>query len=89
MNLIGLEAVRLPYCLTVLGEAMGCEINMGTKNRQPSVTASPYPKNLDGAAVPADLLQENRIPAITPAIKIVQEKVGPDVPIIGGMEGPF
>lgn len=87
-ELSGLEAVRLPYCLTVLGEAMGCEINMGTKNRQPSVTASPYPKNLDGAAVPADLLQKGRIPAVLEAIKIVREKVGPDVPIIGGMEGP-
>ncbi len=87
-ELSGLEAVRLPYCLTVLGEAMGCEISMGTKNRQPSVTASPYPKNLDGAAVPADLLQRNRIPAVIEAIKIVREKVGPDVPIIGGMEGP-
>src|SRR5665811_1538644 len=34
-ELSGLEAVRIPYCLTVLVEAMGCEINMGTKNRQP------------------------------------------------------
>lgn len=87
-ELSGLEAVRLPYCLTVLVEAMGCEINMGTKNRQPSVTDSPYPKSLDGAAVPADLLQRGRIPAVLEAIKIVREKVGPDVPIIGGMEGP-
>jgi [methyl-Co(III) methanol-specific corrinoid protein]:coenzyme M methyltransferase len=87
-ELSGLEAVRLPYCLTVLVEAMGCEINMGTKNRQPSVTDNPYPKSLDGASVPADLLQRGRIPAVLEAIKIVREKVGPDVPIIGGMEGP-
>jgi [methyl-Co(III) methanol-specific corrinoid protein]:coenzyme M methyltransferase len=87
-ELSGLEAVRLPYCLTVLVEAMGCEINMGTKNRQPSVTAHPYPKDLEGAAIPADLLQRGRIPAVLEAIKIVREKVGPDVPIIGGMEGP-
>ncbi|SRR5450759_3271353 len=33
-ELSGLEAVRLPYCLTVLAEATGCEVNMGTKNRQ-------------------------------------------------------
>jgi len=33
-ELSGLEAVRIPYCLTVLVEAMGCEINIGTKNRQ-------------------------------------------------------
>lgn len=88
-ELSGLEAVRLPYCLTVLVEAMGCEINMGTKNRQPSVVAHPYPKSLDDAAIPADLLQRGRIPAVLEAIKIVREKVGPDVPIIGGMEGPI
>ncbi len=85
----GLEAVRVPYCLTVLVEAMGCEINMGTKNRQPSVTGHPYPKDLEGAAIPADLLQRGRIPAVLEAIKIIREKVGPDVPIIGGMEGPI
>ncbi|WP_292376525.1 methylcobamide:CoM methyltransferase MtaA [Methanosarcina sp. UBA411] len=88
-ELSGLEAVRLPYCLTVLVEAMGCEINMGTKNRQPSVVAHPYPKSLDDAAIPTDLLQRGRIPAVLEAIKIVREKVGPDVPIIGGMEGPI
>jgi [methyl-Co(III) methanol-specific corrinoid protein]:coenzyme M methyltransferase len=68
---------------------MGCEINMGTKNRQPSVTAHPYPKDLEGAAVPADLLQRGRIPVVLEAIKIIREKVGSDVPIIGGMEGPI
>ena len=88
-ELSGLEAVRIPYCLTVLVEAMGCEINMGTKNRQPSVTAHPYPKDLEGAAIPEDLLQRGRIPAVLEAIKIIREKVGPDVPIIGGMEGPI
>ncbi len=88
-ELSGLEAVRIPYCLTVLVEAMGCEINMGTKNRQPSVTDHPYPKDLEGAAIPADLLQRGRIPAVLEAIKIIREKVGPDVPIIGGMEGPI
>jgi [methyl-Co(III) methanol-specific corrinoid protein]:coenzyme M methyltransferase len=88
-ELSGLEAVRIPYCLTVLVEAMGCEINMGTKNRQPSVTGHPYPKELEGAAVPADLLQKGRIPVVLEAIKIIREKVGPDVPVIGGMEGPI
>lgn len=87
-ELSGLEAVRIPYCLTVLVEAMGCGINMGTKNRQPSVIENPYPKSMDGAAIPEDLLQKGRIPVVLEAIKLIREKVGPDVPIIGGMEGP-
>lgn len=84
----GLEAVRVPYCLTVLAEAMGCEVNMGTKNRQPSVTAHPYPKDLEGMEMPENLLDMDRIQAVLSAIKIIRERVGPDVPIIGGMEGP-
>lgn len=87
-ELSGLEAVRVPYCLTVLAEAMGCEVNMGTKNRQPSVTAHPYPKDLEGMKMPENLLDKGRIPAILGAIKIIRDRVGPDVPIIGGMEGP-
>ena len=87
-ELSGLEAVRIPYCLTVLAEAMGCEVNMGTKNRQPSVTAHPYPKDLEGMKMPENLLDMGRIRAVLDAIKIIRERVGPDVPIIGGMEGP-
>ncbi|AKB36187.1 Methylcobalamin:coenzyme M methyltransferase, methanol-specific [Methanosarcina siciliae C2J] len=87
-ELSGLEAVRVPYCLTVLAQAMGCEVNMGTKNRQPSVTAHPYPKDLGGLKMPDNLLGTGRIPVVLEAIKIIREKVGPDVPVVGGMEGP-
>jgi len=89
-ELAGLEAVRLPYCLTVLAEAMGCDINMGTKNRQPSVIGHPFdkPEKLEEFEMP-DLANAGRIPAVIEAIKISREKVGPDVPIIAGMEGPI
>jgi [methyl-Co(III) methanol-specific corrinoid protein]:coenzyme M methyltransferase len=88
-ELSGLEAVRVPYCLTVLAEAVGCEVNMGTISRQPSVTAHPYPKDLEGMEMPENLLDKGRIQAVLGAIKIIRERVGPDVPIIGGIEGPI
>ena len=89
-ELAGLEAVRLPYCLTVLAEAMGCGVNMGTKNRQPSVIAHPYEKpEMLGDAVKPDLKTAGRIPAVIEAIKMARERIGPDVPIIAGMEGPI
>ncbi|MDG6243526.1 MAG: methylcobamide:CoM methyltransferase MtaA [Methanolobus sp.] len=84
----GLEGVRAPYCLTVLAEAMGCTVNMGTKNRQPSVTDHPYPKGVDDLKMPENLLATGRIPAVLEAMKIMREKVGDEVPIIAGMEGP-
>jgi [methyl-Co(III) methanol/glycine betaine-specific corrinoid protein]:coenzyme M methyltransferase len=86
-EITGLEGVRYPYCLTVLAEAMGCEVNMGTKERQPSVTDHPYPKGTDDLKMPENLLGEGRIPVVLEATKIIKEKVGDDVPVIAGMEG--
>ncbi len=85
----GLEGVRAPYCLTVLAEAMGCEVNMGTKNRQPSITGHPYPKGVDNLAMPDNLFEQGRIPAVMEAMKLMRDKVGDEVPIIAGMEGPI
>lgn len=85
----GLEAVRFPYCLTVLAEAMGCEVNMGTRERQPSVTEHPYPKGVSDLAMPENFLGQGRIPVVIEAAKLIKEKVGDDLPIIAGMEGPI
>ncbi|MCS3923422.1 methylcobamide:CoM methyltransferase MtaA [Methanosalsum natronophilum] len=84
-----LEAVRYPYCLTVLAEALGCEVNMGTKNRQPSITDHPYKKGLDREDLPENLLESGRIPAVFEATNIIKEKVDESVPLIAGMEGPI
>ncbi len=40
----GLEALRLPYCLSILAQAMGYIINIGAKNRQSSVIEHLIPK---------------------------------------------
>jgi [methyl-Co(III) methanol-specific corrinoid protein]:coenzyme M methyltransferase len=61
---------------------------MGTKNRQPSVTAHPYTKDLEDMKMPENLLDMGRIRAVLESIKIIRDKVGPDVPVIGGLEGP-
>ncbi|MCD4703863.1 MAG: MtaA/CmuA family methyltransferase [Methanosarcinaceae archaeon] len=87
-EMAGLEGVRYPYCLTVLAEAMGCEINFGTKDRQPSVIGHPYPNGVDNLIMPDDLSSKGRIPVVTEATKIIREKVGDNVPLIAGMEGP-
>ncbi|MBC7085854.1 MAG: MtaA/CmuA family methyltransferase [Methanomethylovorans sp.] len=85
----GLEGVRAPYCLTVLAQAMGCEVNMGTKNRQPSVTGHPYQDGIANLKMPDNLLSQGRIPAVLEAMKILKEKTDGKVPVIAGMEGPI
>ncbi len=87
---IGFEAVRIPYCLTVLLEAMGCEIEKGDATRQTSVSGHPYNsrKPLPINKFSKDVLSKGRIPTMIQAIKIIKETVGDKVPIIAGAEGP-
>ncbi|NYT13743.1 MAG: MtaA/CmuA family methyltransferase [Candidatus Methanofastidiosa archaeon] len=87
---IGFEAVRIPYCLTVLLEALGCEIEKGDTTRQAAIRGHPYNsrKPIPIGEVPEDILSKGRIPIMLEAIKIIKDAVGENVPIIAGSEGP-
>lgn len=87
---IGFEAVRVPYCLTVLLEALGCDIMEGERARQPSIRSHPYNSRqpLEPKPIPEDLLEKGRLPTVLGAIGKIREEVGGSVPIIAGAEGP-
>ncbi|MCI6024476.1 MAG: hypothetical protein MRZ10_00850, partial [Methanomassiliicoccales archaeon] len=38
---LGLESVRVPYCLTYEAEALGCRIDFGKRNSTPMVKTNP------------------------------------------------
>lgn len=82
-KLAGLEAARIPFCLTVQAEALGCKINMGTADRQPSVEGHPAAPPEE---VPSDFLSKGRIPAVMKATELMKQY--PDLPKMVGMEGP-
>lgn len=84
----GLEAVRIPYCLTVLSQAMGCDVNMGTSDIQPSIISHPAVRNIDEIKVPDNLIERGRIPVVLESTILLKETVGNEPPIIAGLEGP-
>ena len=93
-EIAGLEAVRYPYCLTVLAEAMGCNVRMGTKDIQPSVLSHPFSEGPEKLKVPEALLEKGRIPTVLKATEILVARTGgengkEEVPLIAGMEGPL
>lgn len=88
-DLTRLEAVRYPYCSTVLAEAMGCKVNLGSKCIQPYVISHPFSEETDYIQFPKNLLEKARIPAVLKATDLLKEKVGENVPIIAGIEGPL
>ena len=87
---VGFEAVRVPYCLTVLNEALGCSIMQGARTRQPSIASHPY-QSRKPQPVPAfdeGVLESKRVPVVCNALREARAAVGPDVPLIAGAEGP-
>lgn len=84
----GLEAVSYPFCLTVLSEAMGCKINQGRYDIQPFPDSHPFAEEPEKLELPSDLMERGRIPLIFDVTSIQRKKVGEEVPLIAGMEGP-
>ena len=86
-ELAGLECARLPFCLTVEAEALGCDVSLGNNERVPEVEISPF-EYADDIEAPNDFTKKGRIPTVLKAIDILKEKYE-DLPIIVGITGPF
>lgn len=88
-TVVGFEAVRVPFDITAEAEFFGCEIKPGTKEQQPSVVGHVI-KNIDDISkFEGYNLNEGRINVVCEAIKILADKYGKELPIIGSMIGPF
>jgi [methyl-Co(III) methylamine-specific corrinoid protein]:coenzyme M methyltransferase len=88
-TVVGFEAVRVPFDITAEAELLGCEIKAGDLKQQPSVI-KPCVKNLEDLDKIRNYdLKEGRVGLILEAIKILSEKYGKELPIIGSMIGPF
>jgi len=87
-TIAGFESIRVPYCVTVLAEALECKLDMGRKDKQPAVISHPLSNLDDGVKIPENLLETGRIPAVLKSIEIIEEEYSDSVPIIAGFEGP-
>lgn len=88
-TVVGFEAVRVPFDITAEAELFGCQIKAGDLKQQPSVIKHSV-KNLEDIEKIKDYnLKEGRISIILEAVKILSDKYGEELPIIGSMIGPF
>jgi [methyl-Co(III) methanol-specific corrinoid protein]:coenzyme M methyltransferase len=87
-ELVGLECARIPFCLTVEAEALGCEVDLGNEEKTPQIRSTPF-KTASEIEVPANFLSNGRIPVVLEAIEKLKQKYGDTIPIIVGITGPF
>jgi [methyl-Co(III) methanol-specific corrinoid protein]:coenzyme M methyltransferase len=86
-ELAGLETARIPFDLTAEAEALGCQINIGKMNRQPSIITEAF-HSLSELNMPPEYVEKGRIPVILKAIEILKNE-HPELPIMVGITGPF
>lgn len=84
-SVVGFEAIRIPFCLTVLAEALGCEIERGREDRQPAVSKTLFDQGITPKL--EGFIDRGRVPTIMEAIRIIKSG-GYDAPLILGFEGP-
>ncbi|MDV0447798.1 Uroporphyrinogen decarboxylase [Methanosarcinaceae archaeon Ag5] len=87
----GLEAVRYPFSLLELPEALGCTMSEGTLDSQPHQLDFPVKKPEDVAKISVPDLSKGRgVSVILDATAQIQKKLGDktDIPLIAGTVGP-
>ncbi|KNZ69309.1 MtaA/CmuA family methyltransferase [Thermincola ferriacetica] len=87
-NILGFDAVRVPFCQTHEAEALGAVLKEGGREGLPSVKTHPY--NIgDPVDFPEDFLSRGRIPHLLEAIRLLKSQLGDKVIVMGGIIGPF
>ncbi len=86
-KVLGLESVRLPYCLTVEAEIMGCTVDLGKQDRTPMVKKHAFESDA-AVAVPKNVTGMGRMKTVIEATKIAKQKAGKEYPIVVGTTGP-
>jgi [methyl-Co(III) methanol-specific corrinoid protein]:coenzyme M methyltransferase len=91
-TVLGLDAVRVPFCQTFEAVALGCNRKPG-KVRElegfPGIEHPPPYKLDDTPKFPDDFLSRGYIPQLLKAVEILKKEVGDEVPVVGGIIGPF
>ena len=87
-TVLGLDAVRVPYCQTVEAEAYGAAIKDGGQKHIPSIDRPAFALG-EEPKIPQDFLARGRIPAVIEAIRMLKAELGVKVAVMGSLVGPF
>jgi [methyl-Co(III) methanol-specific corrinoid protein]:coenzyme M methyltransferase len=87
-TVLGLESARLPFCLTVEAEIMGCGVDLGKMDRTPMLKTHKFHAE-DAIEIPKDISHMGRVPTVIEATKLAKEMTKGEVPIVVGTTGPL
>jgi [methyl-Co(III) methanol-specific corrinoid protein]:coenzyme M methyltransferase len=87
-TLLGFDAVRVPYCQTIEAEALGSTVKYAGSEGVPRIDEHAY-KLADQPSYPEDFLSRSRVPELISAVRLLKERFGDEVLVMGNIVGPF
>jgi [methyl-Co(III) methanol-specific corrinoid protein]:coenzyme M methyltransferase len=92
-TVLGFDAVRVPFSQTFEAEALGCRIKPGRavdgSEGIPGIDHPPPFKLDDSIELPNDFLSRGKIPELLKAVRILKKELADEIPVVGGIIGPF
>ncbi len=85
----GIEAVRVPFDITIEAEAFGVPVGKWERDTQPQLLSNLInkPEDLDKVRIP-DPKRDGRLPVLLKAVELLSKDVGKEVPVIPKVESP-
>jgi [methyl-Co(III) methanol-specific corrinoid protein]:coenzyme M methyltransferase len=77
LEMFGIQSIKLPFDVVTEVQAIGCEIDFGTRTVVPQVRKSPF-TSVDELEIPSDLASRGKIPVVLEAMRILKKQY-PDV----------
>jgi [methyl-Co(III) methanol-specific corrinoid protein]:coenzyme M methyltransferase len=87
-DVLGFDAVRVPYCQTIESEALGSTVKYAGREGVPRIDQHAYHLG-DEPSYPRDFLSRGRIPELIGAVRLLKERFGDEVAVMGNIVGPF
>jgi [methyl-Co(III) methanol-specific corrinoid protein]:coenzyme M methyltransferase len=87
-QVLGFDAVRVPYCQTIESEALGSTVKYAGREGVPRIDQHAY-KLTDEPTYPEDFLSRGRVPELLQAVRLLKERFGDEVLVMGNVVGPF
>lgn len=88
VSVLGFDAVRVPYCQTIESEALGSTVKYAGREGVPRIDVHAY-KLADEPSYPEDFLTRGRVPELIEAVRLLKERFGDEVLVMGNIVGPF
>jgi [methyl-Co(III) methanol-specific corrinoid protein]:coenzyme M methyltransferase len=87
-DIAGIEGFKVPFDTCIEAEALGCGVNWGRVDRNPSIESHAF-KTLESFRVPENLLETGRFPMKYYTMEKLHRNYGDTVPIVHQLIGPM